>query len=119
MYHQDWLMRQIEQAVQAAARILFGRDAARPEESEEAGRAGELSVGIHARTEKGRLKEAADFLEETLDPSDMRQVKAALDFYETANRLGDRELAEGGLPREELEASLGRLLAQFGMDALL
>ena len=49
----------------------------------------------------------------------MRQVKAALDFYETANRLGDRELAEGGLPREELEASLGRLLAQFGMDALL
>ncbi|MGI5856564.1 MAG: DUF6483 family protein [Candidatus Merdivicinus sp.] len=120
MYQQDWLMRQIEQIVQALARILLGKDTARYEQrAGDTSEAAWLHAGLRERLAEGRVKEAAALLRQRLNPADLRQLETALEFYQTLNEMEDGELEAGGFSRAAVQLDLQALLKQVGLEGLL
>ena len=74
MYHQDWLMRQIEIIAETLARVLFRKTPARRADivlQQKSGAPGaELTETLLAMVRAGELCAAEDLLYERLDPDD-------------------------------------------------
>ena len=91
MYHQDWLMRQIEIIAETLARVLFRKTPAR----------------------------RADVLYERLDPDDRDGLAAALRFYSALNALPDAELEARNFPRDEILSGLTDVCRRCGLEDVL
>lgn len=118
MYHEDWLMRQIELMINMIAKLVFKRDNAKFDFYEE-----DYSEEIHKLHEKltsliNRLKinEAEDILFEQADNNDLGYIKVAVDFYQRINELSDEELNKGDFTRKEIQLGIEDMLKLYNIS---
>ncbi len=95
-YHQDWLMRQIEQMVQAMSRFFFGRDI-RTEQTQS-----QKWETLQGLLDKKDVCPAEDALLDGLESGEDGWMEAGLRFYDRINGLTDRELEQAHFSREEI-----------------
>lgn len=123
MYHQDWLMRQIEIIAETLARMLFQKTPARREDvvlQQKNGAPGaELTETLLAMVRAGELCAAEDLLYERLDPDDRGGLAAALCFYSALNALSDAELEAQNFSRDEILSGLEDVCQLFGLEDVL
>ena len=102
-YHQDWFMRQIRQFIEAAARVLLGKDlrAERPSSSQ--------WKQLEELLKRYGACKAEDFLLDRFDPADQSWLEAGLILYCRLNDLTDRELEEQNFSREEIREGVRNL----------
>lgn len=104
MYYQnDWLMRQIEIVIQAAARLLFNKDGFEYDFKDDGLQTGSsmLLRRLSDLADSGNIGKAEDILFESLDFSDESSLPVALAFYQKLNSMDDSRLQQGGFSREE------------------
>jgi len=118
-YRQDFLLRQIEDAIARAIRFAFksGEPAQALVEQDFDGQTRDLSATLSAMIERGELADAEDLLYTALTPSDWPALALALWFYERLNALSDEALAAGGFSREEIARGLADVAALYGLPA--
>lgn len=123
MYHQDWLMRQIEIIAETLARVVFRKAPARRAEivlQQKSGAPGaELTETLLAMVRAGELCTAEDLLYERLDPNDRDGLAAALCFYSALNALPDAELEARNFPRDEILSGLTDVCRRYGLEDVL
>ncbi len=118
MLHQDYILRQIEMAVQFLLKMILGRDRIDSTFEKEvlAGDGGDLLQQLLELVEQGRIDEAENILYDALDPTDLAALGAALVFYDTLNNLDDRKLDGAGFSREEVAEGICDLARIYGVD---
>jgi len=116
-FRQDFLLRQIEDAIARAIRFAFksGEPAQTLVEQDFDGQTRELRAELLALIERGELADAEDLLFAELAPGQPPSLALALWFYERLNALSDEALAAGGFSREEIARGLTDLAALYGL----
>lgn len=121
MYHQDWLMRQIEIVTRYVFSLLLGKGddltsdiRLQTQQPTEADATHSFRLGVLVRAE--RLCEAENLLYEAVDSADPEALEAGLRFYSELNALPDETLERCGLPRDEVMSGLKELCAAYGLD---
>lgn len=114
---QDWLMRQIEMMLDAIAQLLAGREERGCGAKDGFGQEGAagLQQKLTCLLEKRKLDEAENLLFFALEDGDDSALAAALDFYQKANAMSDRELEEQNFTRAELLRGLDDIAERFGL----
>ena len=122
MYHQDWLMRQIETISRYVFSVLLGKDdelssdiRLRTQE-QTAGETGTLSFRLAELVREERLCEAEDLLYSAVEEGDPEALRAGLRFYSDLNGLSDETLYRCDFPRDEILSGLKELCAAYGCD---
>lgn len=118
MYYQnDWLMRQIEIVIQAAARLLFNKDGFEYDFKDDGLQTGSsmLLRRLSDLADSGNIGKAEDILFESLDFSDESSLPVALAFYQKLNSMDDSRLQQGGFSREEIRDGLEDILRKFNL----
>ena len=122
MYHQDWLMRQIEMMAATLGYVLFGvkTHIARVEQLPDtvSGTEG-LAARLLAMVGAGEFCGAEDTLFAALEEGDPDAPAAAVEFYAALNRLSDAELEAGNFPRDEIESGLRSVCRMLGLSESL
>ncbi len=120
MYHQDWLIRQIEMMTRFLASLLLGKETDSgihlTEERPASGDAGALEPRLAALTRSGRFCEAEDLLFDAAEAGDPEAAAAGLRFYRELNALDDDALTRGRFSRPEILRGLEDLCAVCGWD---
>ena len=122
MYHQDWLMRQIETISRYVFSCLLGRESELSSdihletERQTSGDITPLSFRLAALVKEGRFCEAEDLLWAAVDEGDPEALTAGLRFYTDLNELSDEMLERCVFPRDEILSGLRELCAAFGYD---
>lgn len=122
MYHQDWLMRQIETITRYVFSILLGKgneltsDIRIEARQPTAGAADTLSFRLGELVREGRLGEAEDLLYAAVEEGDPEALAAGLRFYNDLNLLSDETLQRCDFPRDEILSGLRELCAAYGFD---
>lgn len=125
MYHQDWLMRQIETITRYVFSILLGKgneltsDIRIEARQPTAGAADTLSFRLGELVREGRLGEAEDLLYAAVEEGDPEALTAGLRFYNDLNLLSDETLQRCDFPRDEILSGLRELCAAYGFDLSL
>lgn len=120
MFQNDWIMRQIEMAVQFIVRMLFGRELLDDGLIEEirAGESGPLLRKLEQMIKKSKINEAENLLFDAMSPGDVETLRVALVFYETLNAMDDRALDDAGFGREEIRDGLSDITRQYGINIM-
>ena len=114
MYHQDWLMRQIETITRYVFSILLGKqdeltsDIRIEAQQQTSGAANTLSFRL------GRLVDAV--LYSAVEDGDPEALTAGLRFYSDLNLLSDETLRRCNFPRDEILSGLRELCETYGYD---
>lgn len=122
MYHQDWLMRQIETISRYVFSCLLGRESELSSdihletERQTSGDITPLSFRLAALVKEGRFCEAEDLLWAAVDEGDPEALTAGLRFYTDLNELSDEMLERCVFPRDEILSGLKELCAAYGYD---
>ena len=122
MYHQDWLMRQIETITRYVFSILLGRedeltsDIQIETQQQTNGATNTLSFRLSGLVQQGRLGEAEDLLYSSVEDGDPEALTAGLRFYNELNLLSDETLQRCDFPRDEILSGLRELCAAYGYD---
>ena len=122
MYHQDWLMRQIETITRYVFSCLLGRESELSSdihletELQTSGDTTPLSFRLAALVREGRFCEAEDLLWAAVDEGDPEALTAGLRFYNDVNELSDEMLERCAFPRDEVLSGLKELCAAYGYD---
>jgi len=118
MYYKDWFMSQIRMAIQAVARLVFGRTDATYELRDESDRTATDMFHLRLRglLNEHRIDEAETLLFDMMDADNRDHLLIALDFYGRLNDMDDEELAEGNFSREEIEKGLNDVKTQYGIS---
>jgi len=120
MYHQDWLMRQIE-AISAFLAFLLTqrRPSSHAEEAtvREVSPSGECFDRISALLRAGRICEAENELFRRADGEDEEALRTGVWFYGEVNKLSDGELAARDFSREEIADGLRDLCARYDIQS--
>ncbi len=95
-YHQDWLMRQLQQMIEALFRILLGWEPGVTQTQDANWDA------LQEILEQEGICAAEDALMEGLDSDRNAWMEAGLLFYERINRLSDAQLAAQNFSRQEI-----------------
>lgn len=114
---QDWLMRQIEMLITAIIQLLTERAGKeyRLEDELRQGHATELMQKLTTLLNDRQLGEAENLLFFELESGDESTLAAAIDFYQQANMLSDKELEEQDFTRSELLEGLSDVAEQYGL----
>lgn len=118
IYEKDWFMREIKTAVEALARLVFGRDRVRYEVPDET-RLTEsdlLHRTLMALLQSGKVCEAEDYLFASFEPGNRSHLLVALDFYQRLSEMRDGELESANFSRREILEGLRDITAKFGLD---
>lgn len=120
MYHQDWLMRQIETFSRFAFSVLLGKELGSTirltEEEPTAGDTGPLAAQLAALVRAEQFCAAEDLLYEAVAKGDGEAMTVGLRFYRELNELPDETLERGGFPRDEILSGLRELCSAYGFD---
>ena len=122
MYHQDWLMRQIETITRYVFSILLGKedeltgDIQIETQQQTDGAANTLSFRLGRLVQEQRLCEAEDLLYSAVEDGDADALTAGLRFYHDLNLLSDETLQRCDFPRDEILSGLRELCAAYGVD---
>ncbi len=116
-YRQDYLLRQIEDAIARAIRFAFksGEPAQTLVERDFDGQTRDLRAQLAALVDRGELGAAEDLLFSRLRPGEPSTLALALWFYERLNALSDEALAAADFSREEISMGLADVAARFGL----
>ena len=114
---QDWLMRQIEMMIAAIIQLLSGQAGKEHSLTDGPGqeRSTELKQQLTNLLQEGQLGKAEDLLFFELDGGDERTLSVAVDFYQQANMLSDKELEDQGFTRSELLEGLSEAAERCGL----
>ncbi|MBW4829288.1 MAG: hypothetical protein KZY61_10080 [Clostridiaceae bacterium] len=122
MYHQDWLMRNIETIIQMVAKIIFKKDFERDNIQFDI-YAESNSVEIHRLYEELidlinelKINEAENILFAEINNNDLIYIKIAVDFYNRLNKLSDGELERANFTREEIKSGLEDVLKLYNIS---
>lgn len=122
MYHQDWLLRQIESITRYVFSVLLGKENElssdiRIETQQQAnGATNTLSFRLGGLVREGRLCEAEDLLYSAIENGDPEALTAGLRFYNDLNLLSDETLQRCNFPRDEILSGLQQLCAVYALD---
>ena len=122
MYHQDWLMRQIETITRYVFSILLGKedeltsDIQIETQQQTNGAADTLSFRLGRLVQEQRLCEAEDLLYSAVEDGEADALTAGLRFYHDLNLLSDETLQRCDFPRDEILSGLRELCAAYGYD---
>ena len=122
MYHQDWLMRQIETITRYVFSILLGKedelssDIQIEAQRQTSGAADTLSFRLGRLVDAERLCEAEDLLYFAVEDGDPEALTAGLRFYSDLNLLSDETLLRCDFPRDEILSGLRELCETYGYD---
>ena len=122
MYHQDWLMRQIETITRYVFSILLGKqdeltsDIRIEAQQQTSGAADTLSFRLGRLVQAERLGEAENLLYAAVEDADPEALTAGLRFYSDLNRLSDETLQRCDFPRDEILSGLRELCETYGYD---
>ncbi|MGO1468830.1 MAG: DUF6483 family protein [Tissierella sp.] len=121
MYHQDWLMRQIESMTKVIARFIFKREIVEYEIVEEASFEGAnfLYRKILELLNRGQINEGENILFKNLDRENLNYLLIGLEFYTRINKLSDEELLDANFSRGELKSGLEDLGKAYGVSPIL
>ena len=114
---QDWLMRQIEMMIAAIIQLLSekaGKEYSLQDEIKQE-RFTELKQKLTDLLNEGQLGEAENLLFFELEDGDENILAIAIDFYQQANTLSDKELDEQGFTRSELLEGLSDVAERYGL----
>ena len=114
---QDWLMRQIEMLIAAIIQLLSekaGKEYSLKDELKQE-RFTELKQKLTDLLNEGQLGEAENLLFFELEDGDESILAIAIDFYQKANTLSDKELDEQGFTRSELLEGLNDVAERYGL----
>ena len=114
---QDWLMRQIEMMIAAIIQLLSekaGKEYSLKDELKQE-RFTELKQKLTDLLNEGQLGEAENLLFFELEDGDESILAIAIDFYQKANTLSDKELDEQGFTRSELLEGLNDVAERYGL----
>ena len=108
MYEQDYIMRIISDLIKFLSKVVFGKNNAIYEISEDEGykESDELHRELIDLISQKRINEAEDLLFEKFNSSDNRQIMVAIDFYQRLNAFNDKDLNESNFSRKEIEEGL-------------
>ncbi|MDE5563733.1 MAG: hypothetical protein K2I93_01140, partial [Oscillospiraceae bacterium] len=115
MFKQDYIMRQIQQLVQALVKILFNIDAdstssALIQDMETKAAADDLLRKI----DSGNIHEAENELSELLENRTMDNLLVGIVFYSYLNEKDDQHLEIHDFSRAEVESGIKHLLSEYG-----
>ena len=122
MYHQDWLMRQIETITRYVFSILLGKedelssDIQIEAQRQTSGAADTLSFRLGRLVQAERLGEAENLLYAAVEDGDPEALTAGLRFYSDLNLLSDETLRRCNFPRDEILSGLRELCETYGYD---
>ena len=122
MYHQDWLMRQIETITRYVFSILLGKedelssDIQIEAQQQTNGAANTLSFRLGELVREGRLSEAENLLYSAMEDGDPETLTAGLRFYNDLNLLSDETLQRCDFSRDEILSGLRELCAAYEID---
>ncbi len=120
MYHQDWLMRQIEAFVSFLIYMLTGKQLEQEQYTAELINTNELYKIIRELIQQRQICKAEDILFENADGRNQDALYAALQFYKHINRWSDGQLAECNFSRDEIMDGLKEICRRYQIsDALL
>ena len=125
MYHQDWLMRQIETITRYVFSILLGKedelssDIQIEAQRQTSGAADTLSFRLGRLVQAERLGEAENLLYAAVEDGDPEALTAGLRFYSDLNLLSDETLRRCNFPRDEILSGLRDLCDACGYDLML
>ena len=108
MYEQDYIMRIISDLIKFLSKVVFGKNNAIYEISEDEGykESDELHRELIDLISQKKINEAEDLLFEKFNSSDNRQIMVAIDFYQRLNAFNDKDLNESNFSRKEIEEGL-------------
>ena len=125
MYHQDWLMRQIESITRYVFSLILGKgseltsdvhlESPRPTEAD----TGKLAFRLAALVREERLCEAENLLSFAVEAEEPEALTAGLRFYNDLNQLSDETLERCNFPRDEIRSGLVWLCEAYGIDLSL
>ncbi len=117
MYEQDYIMRLIKEMVRTILKLLFNIDSETVSINliEDKSRR-EPAEKLLNLIEEGRINEAENMLYELIEDRSMNSLMTGLIFYSTLNEKTDEYLITNGFSRQEVEAGLKNLAAEFGVE---
>lgn len=120
-YQQDYVMRLIKQMMQAVSKIVFKKtDTDIETESIHIDTTeGEREVDLLALADSGNINEAENLLYDSLDTTDMSQLRKAFAFYEHINEYQNDFLEEHNYSREEVLDGIKNISSEFGISGLV
>ena len=116
MFHQDYIMRQIEMLTEAIASYIFNKETAIHYEIRDEIRQVEtdiLYLQLRNLLNDNKINEAENLLFEMIDPLEANHFIIAVDFYEKVNKLSDVELKEYDFSKDEIIDGLNRINKLF------
>ena len=119
MYLQkDWLMHQIETAIQIIAKLLLNKNIIIYPLTDPLEKANFtfLHENLLELLTVGKINEAEDLLHQNMAYNSSEYATLALDFYNRLNALDDDFLEDNDFSREEIKLGLTDLFARLGVD---
>lgn len=119
MYHQDWIMRQIQMIIQFIVKLIWNKDVIEYEilDYDRLLAADVLYKDLLALSDRGEICKAEDLLFERLDAGNREYLKIAVVFYQKISLLSDGELEAANFSREEIADGLGEIMKRFGLPS--
>lgn len=116
-YEKDYIMRQIKMLGQLLAHLLLHSDKVKYELPAKAPytQMDLFYQELCGLLSQGRINEAENRLYEKLDPSDIRYLRIAIDFYLQLNERDDAYLEAHDFTRTEIEEGLKQIAQQYGV----
>ncbi len=119
MYHQDWLMRQIEAFISFLIYMLTGKQLDQEAYTAQLLNTNELYKIIRELIEQRQICKAEDMLFEYADGINQDALRAALQFYQHINQWSDGQLAECNFSREEIMDGIKVICGRYQISQYL
>lgn len=120
MYHQDWLMRQIEAFVAFLIYMLTGEKDGQEQYVTQVLSTDDLFKIIRELIAQKQICKAEDMLFDRADGKDPNALHVSLYFYQSINQWSDSELTACNFSREEIMDGLKEICSCYQIsDALL
>lgn len=118
MYHQDWIMRKIENIVKIIAKIIFKKDDINYQiiNQYKYTKTDFLHEEILKLLNSLKIDEAENLLFDNIEVKNLNYLNVAIDFYDRINKLSDEELEKGNFTRKEIESGIKDILEIFQIN---
>lgn len=118
LYHEDWLMRQIDFIVQLIARFVLNKEKIgyKIENFDQQNSTDSLHLKLYDMIDKQEINAAENLLFESIDPDNLNDLMLALDFYQRLNELDDSTLDQSNFSREEIIEGIDEIKRLYNID---
>ena len=116
MFHNDYLMRQIESLTVAFAEMVFNKPRYEIQSRINHAETDLLSMLLCRMVGDKNINGAEDLLFDMIDPDNHDHLLVAVDFYSRLNDMTDGELLDADFSRDEILRGLNEVRAIFSMS---